>query len=229
MLAELREAARAAASRPGLRLILALLTAESVVVGGLDLLFVVLAVTVLGRPQAWAGYLNSADGAGPCSLRRSAPRWSGRRLGVPVLAAALALSAALGALAFGVGAAGTIVLLTLVGASRALLEVASRSLLQRSVPVQLIGRIFGLLEGLTMAGLAAGALLVPALAGLGGTAARPDRRRRRTAACRGRRGKAPVRPRRGCARAGGRDRAAARTAAVRRAACARRSRDSRPP
>jgi Cyclic nucleotide-binding domain len=168
MLAELREAARAAAARPGLRLILALLTAESVVVGGLDLLFVILAVTVLGRPQAWAGYLNSADGVGAVLAATVSAALVGRRLGLPVLAAALALSCALGALAFGVGAAGTIVLLTLVGASRALLEVASRSLLQRSVPVQLIGRIFGLLEGLTMAGLAAGALLVPALAGLGG-------------------------------------------------------------
>ena len=169
VLADLREAVRGAAERPGLRLILALLTAEAIVVGGLDLLFVILAVTVLGRPQAWAGYLNAADGAGAVLAATVSAALVGRRLGLPVLAAALALSAALGALAFGVGVFGTVALLTLVGASRALLEVASRSLLQRSVPVQLIGRIFGLLEGLTMAGLAAGALLVPALAGLGGS------------------------------------------------------------
>jgi hypothetical protein len=93
----------------------------------------------------------------------------GRRLGLPVLTAALLLSGALAALAFGVGLAGTLALLTLLGASRALLDVASRSLLQRSVPVQLIGRVFGVLEGLTMAGLAAGALLVPALTDLGGS------------------------------------------------------------
>ena len=169
VLADLREAVRGAAERPGLRLILALLTAEAVVVGGLDLLFVILAVTVLGRPQAWAGYLNAADGAGAVLAATVSVTLVGRRLGLPVLAAALALSGALAALAFGVGVAGTVGLLTLVGASRALLEVASRSLLQRSVPVQLIGRIFGLLEGLTMAGLAAGALLVPALAALGGS------------------------------------------------------------
>src|SRR5215472_13364755 len=55
---------RLAVSEPRLRLMLALLTAEAAVLGALDLLFVILAVTVLGRPQAWAGYLNSAYGVG---------------------------------------------------------------------------------------------------------------------------------------------------------------------
>jgi len=169
VLADLGDALRIAARRPRLRLMLALLTAEAAVVGGLDLLFVILAVSVLGRSQAWAGYLNSAYGAGAVLAATVSAALVGRRLGLPVLTAALVLSGALAALAFGVGLAGTVALLTLVGASRALLDVASRSLLQRSVPVQLIGRVFGVLEGLTMAGLAAGALLVPALTDLGGS------------------------------------------------------------
>src|SRR5258708_1495348 len=51
------EGLRLAASQPRLRLMLALLTADAVVVGALDLLVVILAISVLGRSQAWAGYL----------------------------------------------------------------------------------------------------------------------------------------------------------------------------
>jgi Cyclic nucleotide-binding domain len=157
------------ARQPRLRLMLALLTAEAVVVGALDLLFVILAVSVLDRSQAWAGYLNSAYGVGAVLAAVVSATLVGRRLGLPILAAALLLSGALAVLAFGLGLAATVALLIVVGASRALLDVASRTLMQRSVPAQLLGRVFGVLEGLTMAGLAAGALLVPALVHLGGS------------------------------------------------------------
>ena len=155
--------------RPRLRLMLALLTAEAAVVGALDLLFVILAISVLHRSQAWAGYLNSAYGVGAVLAAPVSATLVGRRLGLPILSAALLLSGALAVVAFGLGLAATVALLIVVGASRALLDVASRTLMQRSVPAQLLGRVFGVLEGLTMAGLAVGALLVPALVHLGGS------------------------------------------------------------
>jgi hypothetical protein len=155
--------------QPRLRLMLALLTAEAAVVGALDLLFVILAISVLHRSQAWAGYLNSAYGVGAVLAAPVSATLVGRRLGLPILSAALLLSGALAVVAFGLGLAATVALLIVVGASRALLDVASRTLMQRSVPAQLLGRVFGVLEGLTMAGLAVGALLVPALVHLGGS------------------------------------------------------------
>ena len=167
--AGLSASVRLAAGEPRLRLMLALLTAEAAVVGALDLLFVILAVTVLGRSQAWAGYLNAAYGVGAVLAAAISVLLVGRRLGAPILGAALLLSGALAVLAAGLSLAGTVALLTVAGASRALLDVASRSLLQRSVPAQSLGRVFGLLEGLTMAGLAIGAVLVPVLVHVGGS------------------------------------------------------------
>jgi hypothetical protein len=167
--AGLAASARLAVRQPRLRLMLALLTAEAAVTGALDLLFVILAVTVQGRSQAWVGYLNSVYGVGAILAASVSVLLVGRRLGVPILGAALLLSGALAALAAGLGLAGTVALLTVAGASRALLDVASRSLLQRSVPAHSLGQVFGLLEGLTMAGLAIGAVLVPGLVHLGGS------------------------------------------------------------
>ena len=163
------EGLRLAVRQPRLRLMLALLTADAVVVGALDLLVVILALTVLGRPPSWAGYLEFAFGAGAVLAATVSALLVGRRLGGPILAAALGLSGALAVVAFGPGLAGTVILLAVAGAGHLLLEVATRTLLQRSVPPRLIGRIFGVLEGFTMAGLAIGALLVPALAHLGGS------------------------------------------------------------
>jgi MFS family permease len=163
------EALRLAAGQPRLRLMLALLTADAVVVGALDLLVVILAISVLGRSQAWAGYLAFAFGAGAVLAATGSAILVGRRLGGPILGAALMFSGALAVLTSGTGLAGTMALLALAGAGHSLLTVAARTLLQRSVPVQLIGRVFGVLEGFMMAGLALGALLVPALAHLGGS------------------------------------------------------------
>lgn len=165
--AGLSASVRLAVRQPRLRLMLALLTAEAAVVGALDLLFVILAVTVLGRSQAWAGYLNSAYGVGAVLAATVSVLLVGRRLGTPILGATLLLSGALAALAADLGLAATVALLTVAGASRALLDVATRSLLQRSVPAQSLGQVFGILEGLTMAGLAIGAVLVPVLVRLG--------------------------------------------------------------
>jgi MFS family permease len=169
VLADLRDSLRLTVRRPRLRLMVGLLTADAIVVGALDLLIVILAITVLGRPQAWAGYLNFTYGVGAVLAATASVVLVGRRLGMPILGAAFLLSGVLAALAFSPGLAATVALLTVAGAGHSLLEIASRTLLQRSVPAQLLGRVFGVLEGMVMAGLALGALLVPLLVYLGGS------------------------------------------------------------
>ena len=171
VLGDLRDSLRLTIRRPHLRLMVGLLTASAVVLSALDLLIVILAISVLHRTQSWAGYLYFACGIGAVLAAPVSAMLVGRRLSRPILAAALVLSAALALLALGLGLAGTVVLLAVAGASDALLEIATRTLLQRSVPAHLLGRVFGVLEGMTMAGYAVGALLVPPLVHLGGSRA----------------------------------------------------------
>ena len=151
------------------RVLLGLLTVEFVVIGALDVLFVVLAIDVLGLGQSWAGFLNMAYGAGGVLLGASAVLLLGRRLGPVIVGTAVLLGGALAVTAVASRPVAVMLLLGLVGGSRALFDVSTRTLLQRAVPAGMVARLFGIAEGLSMAGLAVGALLAPALLALAGS------------------------------------------------------------
>jgi MFS family permease len=148
-------------------LLVCLIGAEFLVIGALDLLFVVMAVDVLDAGAAWAGYLNTAYGAGALVFGALAALLIGRRLGPVVLATAVVTGLALAAATVS-GLVAVMVLLAVVGGARALLDVSVRVLLQRTVPPHRLAGVFGVAEGLLMIGLAAGSLLVPFLMSLGG-------------------------------------------------------------
>ena len=155
--------------QPQPRLLVGLMSGQYVVVGALDLLFVVLTVSVLHEGPQWVGYLNTSYGVGGVAAAALTITLLGRRLGTPIVLAAAAVCGALVATAFVHSAVLAVILLGAVGVGRAVLDVATRTLLQRTVPSSVLGRIFGVVEGLSMAGLAAGSLLVPLLNHLGGT------------------------------------------------------------
>ncbi len=160
---------RALATAPRDRLVVALATGMWIVVGALDVLFAVLAVGVLHAGSSWVGYLNTAVGVGGVLGGMLSLRLLGRKLGTPILLSAALISAAMAVTAGSRSLALTCVLLAAFGVGRAVLTVASSMLLQRSVDPQRLARIFGLVEGLSMAGLALGSVLVPALMHLGGS------------------------------------------------------------
>jgi hypothetical protein len=153
------------------RLITGLVTAEYVVIGALDLLFVVLAISVLHRGSQWTGYFNTAYGIGGVAAAAVTVLMLGRRLAGPIFGATLLLAAALTVAAFSHDAVLTAVLLGGVGLGRAVLDTAAQTLLQRTVRPDVLGRVFGLVELLSGAGLALGSLFVPALVHLGGARA----------------------------------------------------------
>ena len=159
------------AHQSGPRLLVALLGAQWVVIGALDILFVILAVDVLDRGQGWVGVLNMAYGVGGVLAGLAGMALIGRRrLVPPILGGVVLIGAGLALSALSTTAAATIVLLTVVGSGRALFNLATRTLLQRAVPAEVVGRVFGVAEALAMAGLAIGSAMVPLLVAVGGTA-----------------------------------------------------------
>jgi Cyclic nucleotide-binding domain/Major Facilitator Superfamily len=171
-LAETLAGFRILARRSAPRLLVTLLGAQWVVIGALDILFVILAVDVLHRGRGWVGYLNMAYGVGGVLAGLAGVALVGRRrLVTPILAGVVLVSAALALCALSTAAAATVVLVAVVGGGRALFNLATRTLLQRAVPAEVVGRVFGVAEGLAMAGLAVGSAVVPLLVAVGGTAA----------------------------------------------------------
>ena len=163
---------RMVARDPAARALVAILGSQFLLIGALDVFFVVLAVDVLDLGGSGAGYLNAAFGAGGVLGIAATVDLVGRaRLAPPLVAAALIWAAALLALGLFPTVFGAFVLLAVAGAARGLLDVAARTLLQRTARNDMLARVFGLLETLDSIGLAAGALLAPALVGLLGARA----------------------------------------------------------
>jgi hypothetical protein len=170
--AEVRESVAAVWRVPAARTLVGVVGSQYILVGALDVLYVVLAITTLGLGESGAGYLNSAFGAGGLlGVAVTATLVARRRLAPALIAGILTAALALGVLGVFPTTIGAFVLLTVAGLSRTVFDVTGRILLQRAAPPQVLGQVFALLESLMDAGLAFGAILVPVLVGLSGARA----------------------------------------------------------
>jgi predicted MFS family arabinose efflux permease len=150
------------------RLSVGLLTAHFLMVGALDVLLVVLAFEVLDLGSSGVGLLNSAVGAGGIAGSALTVLLVGRRLVVPIVTGFACWGLALSAVGLVPDRAAVPVLLAVAGAGGILTEVAGRLLLQRSAPNEVLSRVFGVLEGVSMAAIGVGSVIVPASIGLFG-------------------------------------------------------------
>ena len=168
-LGEVAEGFRALARDRNPRLLVILLACGYVVWGAFDVLAVVLSIDVLDLGNGGVGYLNAAFGAGAVAGAAGTVALVGRkRLVPPILVAAIMWGAAFGLLGISSATAAAVALLVIAGVGQALLDVAGRTLLQRISRPDVLARIFGIHEGLTMAALAIGAIMVPPLVAGGG-------------------------------------------------------------
>jgi hypothetical protein len=146
-----------------------LVGSQAVVIGALDVLNVVLAFQIIDTGRSGVAYLNAAFGAGGIVGGVATVALVGRRrLAPPLLAGVVVWGGAFAILGVQTSTVGAFVLLGVSGAARSLVDVSGRSLLQRASDPRALGRVFGVLEGLDMAGYAVGSLMVPLLAFLGG-------------------------------------------------------------
>ena len=149
---------------PDLRLVIGLFGFQALVAGVFNVLVVVLAIEVLDLGTAGVGFLDGMVGIGAL-------------LAVVIAAGAtmrggLASTFAAGLLLWGVplmlvagfpSTAIVVPLLLLVGAGNTLVDVAGITLLQRSAPDAVLGRVFGAFESVIIGALGIGSLLAPLL------------------------------------------------------------------
>jgi MFS family permease len=147
-----------------LRVVVLMLGLSAMLVGILDVLGIVLAFDVLDAGEEVVGLLAGALGAGGLLGAGFAISLVGRhKLLAPMLIAC-------GVLGTGIAASGLVPVLAVAlvgfaagGVGRSVLDVAGRTMLQRVAPDATLSRIFGVLEGVTMAALAVGSLVAPVL------------------------------------------------------------------
>jgi MFS family permease len=146
-----------------LSLVIGLIGVQSFLDGLLSVLVVVVALELLSLGNAGVGLLDAAIGVGGLIAGGAAIAIGSRAL-ARTFAAGMVLSG-LPIVALGLTSeVGVVVaLMALVGIGTTLSDVAGVTLLQRAAPAHVLGRVFGVLEGVMWATVGIGGLLAPLL------------------------------------------------------------------
>ncbi|HYT78862.1 MAG TPA: MFS transporter [Actinomycetota bacterium] len=145
------------------RLIVMLFSLQTLVRGALNVIIVVSALTLLRMGESGVGFLTAAVGAGGLVGSVVSFRLVGRRLAAPFGIGLILWGLPIVAIAVHPRPAVALGFLALLGAGNAVLDVAGFTLLQRSVPDQVLARVFGLFFGLVMATVGLGSIALPPL------------------------------------------------------------------
>jgi MFS family permease len=152
------------ADHPGPRLLISLFAAQTLVRGFLNVFIVVAAIELLDMGDSGVGFLNSSLGVGGLLGAILALGLVDRQR----LGGSVALSLAFWGLPIAIVGilpepALALVLLAVVGVANSLLDVSGLTLVQRSLPQAMLGRVFGVLETIAIASIGVGAILTPLL------------------------------------------------------------------
>jgi MFS family permease len=152
-----------------LRVLVGLYGAQTLVAGALGVLIVVAAIRLLGIGESGVGYLNSAFGVGGLvGVGVTFVLVARQRLGSDFAAGMLFWGIPLVILGLWPRTAVALIAIAVIGIGDVLVEVAAPTLLQRAVPDEVLGRVFGALESVLIGTMGAGAIIAPALVdGLG--------------------------------------------------------------
>lgn len=152
---------------PRVRLVVGLVSAQTLVSGALNVLLVAAALELLHMGRGGVGYLNAAIGAGGL-LGALALLGSLRRPGLALATGVLLWGSPLVLIGIWPHELAALLLLVAVGIGNSLVDVPSFTLLQRAAPEDVLARVFGAIEAAVLGAIALGAGVAPVLIHLAG-------------------------------------------------------------
>ena len=158
---------RAIGRDPSLRVMMGLFTAETAIAGTLQVYIVILALETLDLGDGGVGFLNSAMGVGALIGAVSALSLAGVRRLSPAFLVGLLLRG-LPLVAVGLLTDSLVLVLILLGVfglGGAFVDVPGLTIVQRSVPEDVLARVFGVIQMLWLSSIGIGAALAPVLVG----------------------------------------------------------------